>query len=318
MAVYTPVAAAQLEHFLSAYDCGALRSYEGIRAGVSNSNFHVFTDKGRFVLTLFERRVREEDLPFFLAFTGHLAAGGIACPRAVQGRDGEAVRRLAGKPAALITFLEGAQIEPGEIAVAHCRELGAAVARAHLAAADFQGRRPNALSLSEWRALADDTRSRADTVAPGLAAAVDGELAFLDENWPRRLPEAVVHADIFPDNVFFRDGRFAGFIDFYFACTEFLAYDLALTVNAWCFDAGGAWNQGKFEALMEGYGAHRGLTPEERGGFSILCRGAAMRILMTRLYDWVFHDPKDFVTPKDPAEYLNKLRFHQNARIVPH
>ncbi len=318
VAVYTPITREQLEDFLAAYDCGGLISFEGIQSGVENSNFHVFTDAGHFILTIFEKRVKERDLPFFFAFTGHLAAHGLSCPKTVAGRDGEEVRRLAGKPAALITFLEGTQTAPADITEGHCRELGAAVARAHRAAEDFRGRRANALGIDGWKELAEKTRSRADTVEPGLAALIDRELDYLEEHWPPHLPRAVVHADIFPDNVFFRDGAFSGFIDFYFACNDYLAYDLALVVNAWCFDADGPWNAAKFAALMDGYGQGRTLTPEEKESMSVLCRAAAMRILMTRLHDWVFHNPADFVVPKDPKEYLNKLKFHQHDRLFPH
>jgi homoserine kinase type II len=316
MAVYTRISREQLSAFLAGYRCGELQSFEGIQGGVENSNYHVHTSEGHYILTIFEKRVKEHDLPFFFAFTAHIAKHGIACPEAMEDRDGNTVGRIAGKPAALITFLQGEQITAAQITDSHCRELGQAVGRLHMASHDFRGYRANALSLGGWKELAEKTKDRADEVEKGLAAFIQKELAYLERMWPEHLPAAVIHADLFPDNVFFKDGKWSAFIDFYFSCNDFLAYDLALVINAWCFDANGKWNARKFFSLKKGYEAGRGLTDNEGHSLSVLCRGAAMRIMLTRLHDWLFHDPANFVVPKDPKEYLNKLRFHQHERIT--
>jgi homoserine kinase type II len=316
VAVYTPVTKQQLAVFMAGYDCGELQSFEGIQSGVENSNFHVITSKGRYILTVFEKRVKEDDLPFFFAFTDHLAERGVTCPRAIPDLQGDMLAHIAGKPAALITFLEGEQVAVAGITRAHCQELGAAVAAAHGAAMDFRGYRHNALDLAGWKALFEKVEARADEVEKGLAALIKKELDFLTRRWPDHLPSEVIHADIFPDNVFFNDGKFAGFIDFYFSCTDYRAYDLALVINAWCFDANNKWNQSKFQGLMKGYESVRGLMTQEKHALTVLCRGAAMRILLTRLHDWIFHDPAHFVTPKDPKEYIAKLRHHQNDYVT--
>ncbi|NCC21300.1 MAG: homoserine kinase [Alphaproteobacteria bacterium] len=313
MAVYTKVPEDALRSFLRQYDLGELRSCEGIEQGVENSNFHLFTTSGRYILTLFEKRVDEKDLPFFFAFKEHLAKAGIACPSAVDSRKGTAINVLCGRPAAIVTFLEGGDVKPANIAVSHCAQVGEAVARMHLAARNFPLTRVNSVGLDAWKSLASRTASHADDVEPGLARFIADELRFLEANWPRNLPRAAVHVDIFPDNVFFHEGQFAGIIDFYFAATDFLAYDLALVINAWCFDPENRFSEARYDALLNAYESLRPLTEEERANMTLLCRGAAMRILMTRLHDWVFHPPGAVVTPKDPAEYIEKLRFHQRG-----
>ena len=315
MAVYTQVSDEQARTFLAGYDLGAFQRLEGIQTGVENSNFHLFTDRGRFILTLFEKRTRAEDLPFFLDFTDHLAKKGILCPNVMPDREGHMIGVAAGRPAAIISFLEGQSVTIQQITPGHCRMLGTLVGKMHLAAADFSQTRPNALSLRGWKELAQKSEDRADEVERGLAYFVETELSFLEKNWPRDLPRSVIHADIFPDNVFFKDGALSGVIDFYFSCTDFLAYDLALVINAWCFDAAWRFDPLKFKTFMDAYNEVRPLEERERQSLSLICRGAAMRILMTRLYDWINHDPKSFVKPHDPKDYIARLRFHQNESL---
>ncbi len=309
MAVYTAVTAPELEDFLGGYDLGALLSLKGIAEGVENSNYLLLTERGHFILTLYEKRVAETDLPFFLGLMEHLAARGINCPQPVRSRAGQALGRLAGRPAVIVTFLDGVWIAaPG---VSHCGQLGHALAELHLAGADFPMRRPNALSIEAWPRLFATAGSRADDVAPGLAAATEAELAFLHERWPETLPQGVIHADLFVDNVFFLGDRLSGLIDFYFACTDALAYDLAICLNAWCFDAEGRYEIGKGAAMIEAYQAVRPLDAAEVDALPVLARGAALRFMLTRLVDWLDVPPGALVKPKDPLEYLNKLRFHQ-------
>ena len=311
MAVYTEVGDADLEALLKAYDLGALLSFKGIAEGVENSNFLLRAETGIYILTLYEKRVAESDLPFFLGLMQHLSERGISCPLPVRGHDGKTLRRIAGRPAALITFLEGMSVRRPQ--PHHCAAVGKALAEMHEAGRGFTMRRENALSLTGWRPLFEMSRSRADEVEPGLAAFVDAELDFLQSAWPTALPAGIIHADLFPDNVFFLKGRLSGLIDFYFACNDLLAYDLAVCLNAWCFEPDNAFNVTKGRALIQAYAAVRALEPAELAALPILSRGAALRFHLTRLYDWLNNPPGALVTPKDPREYLRKLRFHQRA-----
>lgn len=311
MAVYTDVSADQLGAFLSRYDLGRVRSFKGIAEGVENSNFLLLTTGGRFILTLYEKRVEAGDLPFFLGLLEHLAARGLTCPQPVRDRDGQALGELVGRPAALVTFLEGIWVKaPG---VLHCRAVGEALAALHCAGADFAIGRPNALSLEAWPGLFESARARADEVEPGLAAVTDAELATLSAAWPRDLPGGVIHADLFPDNVFFLDDRLSGLIDFYFACNDAFAYDLAICLNAWCFDVTGRFHRDRAAALTAGYRSVRPLEPREVAALPVLARGAALRFMLTRLVDWLNVPPGALVRPKDPLEYLAKLKVHQGV-----
>ena len=309
MAVYTDVAAEELGAFLSAYDLGELLAYKGIAEGVENSNFLLHTSRGYFILTLYEKRVAAGDLPFFLGLMEHLAARGINCPLPVKNRAGTALGRLSGRPAAIVTFLTGMWVRRPN--AAHCAGLGRALAELHLAGADFPMRRQNALSVEGWRALHETAKSRADGVQAGLAAAIAAELDVLAARWPRDLPQGVIHADLFPDNVFFLGEKLSGLIDFYFACTDTLAYDVAICLNAWCFEADHSYNVTKGRALLQAYAERRALSAAELDALPLLARGAATRFLLTRLVDWLNVPPGALVKPKDPLEYYRKLRFHQ-------
>src|SRR3954467_14435187 len=311
MAVYTDVSAEDLADFLSDYDLGQLLSYKGIAEGVENSNFLVHTTCGNFILTLYEKRVAPEDLPFFLALMEHLAAHGLTCPQPVENRSGDMLGWIAGRPAAIVTFLEGMWMR--RPSAMHCAAVGEALAKLHLAGADFPIRRRNALSVDGWRPLCVTAAAGADSVQPGLRAAIKRELSHLESAWPTDLPQGVIHADLFPDNVFFLGDTLSGLIDFYFACTDAFAYDLAVCLNAWCFETDRSCNVTKARALVQGYESVRKLEPAERAALPLFARGSALRFLLTRLYDWLNHPPDAFVKPKDPLEYWAKLRFHQSA-----
>ncbi|SJZ71366.1 homoserine kinase [Consotaella salsifontis] len=314
MAVYTDVTEPDLSAFLERYDLGRLLSYKGIAEGVENSNFLLRSDKGTFILTLYERRVARGDLPFFIGLMEHLAGRGLSCPLPVPARDGTALGELAGRPAALFTFLEGMWTR--HPLAADCRQVGAAMARMHLAAADFPIRRENALSVGAWRPLYEACGGRADEVAAGLGEEIQTELGKLEAAWPSGLPAGVIHADLFPDNVFFLSGELSGLIDFYFACNDLLAYDLAIALCAWCFEPDQSFNVTKGRALLGGYESVRPLEREEVEVFPLLARGAAMRFLLTRLYDWLTIPDTSFVTKKDPLEYLRKSRFLRTIESV--
>lgn len=311
MAVYTEVSDDEVEKFVAAYDIGAVIALKGIAEGVENSNYLLQTDRGLYILTLYEKRVARQDLPFFLGLMNHLAAKGLPCPTPIAARDGKTLHDLHRRPAAIISFLRG--MWPKRILVTHCAQLGEALARMHLAVADFPMRRENALSVAGWRQLYTSCCARADEVQPGLRDELGGELDDLTARWPKELPDGVIHADLFPDNVFFLGDKLSGLIDFYFACNDFLAYDLGICLNAWCFEKDGAFNATKARALVRGYRKTRAVTAAEIEALPVLARGSALRFLLTRLYDWLHHPPGAFVKPKDPLEYLKKLRFHRSV-----
>ncbi|HSD93155.1 MAG TPA: homoserine kinase [Methyloceanibacter sp.] len=312
MAVYTDVSDEELEAFIASYAIGALTSFKGIAEGVENSNYLVHTESGPYILTLYEKRVSPHDLPYFLALMEHLAARGISCPLPVRDREGNALKRLAGRPAALITFLEGLWVRRPSIE--HCAGLGEALARFHLAGSDFPMSRANSLSLPGWQALFASIGSGADKIKPGLAGVMEKELRHLETHWPRDLPQGVIHADLFPDNVFFLGDKVSGLIDFYFACNDMLAYDLAVCLNAWCFETDGSFNVTKARALLQAYEKVRRLSKAEFDRLPSLARGAALRFLLTRSYDLINTDAGALVKTKDPSEYLRKLRFHQRVK----
>ena len=315
MAVYTEVGDEELAEFAAEYDIGEVLSCKGIAEGIENSNFFLTTSSGNYVLTLYEKRVNPEHLPFFLGLLDYLAEAGIPCPTPVHGRDKQVLRELCGRPAAIVTFLSG--MWPRRITPDHTAELGRALAELHLAGADFAIRRANDLSIAAWRPLLEKSKFRADEISPGLVDELNVELSTLEKNWPdvssSGLPRGVIHADPFPDNVFFRDGHLTGLIDFYFACNDMFAYDLGICLNAWCFEPDLSFNITKARRLLTSYRKVRELSSEELEALPLLARGAAMRFLLTRLYDWLYTPANAMVTRKDPLEYLARLRFHASV-----
>ena len=312
MAVYTDITEAELSAYLERYDIGSLLSYKGIAEGSENSNFLLHTTKGPFFLTLYEKRVEARDLPFFLGLMEHLARKGLSCPLPVHRRDGEVIGELAGRPSAVITFLEG--MWPRRPTAAHCREVGRALAELHVAGNDFNLRRENAMSIEGWKTLWRDSRQRAHEVEPALDSEIDADFAAIEANWPAGLPEGVIHADLFPDNVFFLGDELSGLIDFYFACNDFFAYDLATCLNAWCFERDFSFNLTKSRALVAGYQSVRSLSAAEAEALPVLAHGSALRFLLTRLYDWLTVADGAMVQKRDPMEYLRRVRFHRAIR----
>lgn len=312
MAVYTEVSDEDLDAFVAGYDIGRVLSCKGIAEGVENSNYLLHTESGNFILTLYEKRVDPNDLPFFLGLMDHLAARGLGCPLPVHARSGATLGTLAGRPAAIVTFLEGQWVR--RPTARHCGLLGEALAKMHLAGRDFAIRRPNALSMPSWRPLWQRSAARADEVSAGLGADIEAELALLERDWPAQdaLPFGVIHADLFPDNVFFLRDELSGLIDFYFACDDALAYDVAVCLNSWCFEQDLSFNLTKGRAFLAAYQAVRPFEPAEVEALPLLARGSALRFLLTRLYDWLNVPPGALVKPKDPLEYHRKLRFHRS------
>lgn len=312
MAVYTHVPAEEMARFLTRYDAGELLSAKGIAEGVENSNYLIETSEDRFILTLYEKRVNEADLPFFMDLLDHLSAKGCRVPRFIADREGIKLQQLAGRAACLIEFLTGISVTEPTAAQSH--SAGRALGEMHAAAADFTGSRRNALDLAGWHELANKCGDHFDEIQPGLARRVADELAYMDANWPAALPHAVIHADLFPDNVLMHGDEVTGLIDFYFSCTDVRAYDLAVTHGAWCFDFDGSvYHADRAAALVKGYEESFGLNVAERAAFPVLCRGAALRFMLTRAYDWINTPPDALVTRKDPLAFLRRLDFYAGA-----
>ncbi len=314
MAVYTEVSDDDLSAFIAGYDVGHLMSYKGIAEGVENTNYIVHTSTRPLILTLYEKRVAREDLPYFIGLMEHLAAAGVPCPTPLRNRDGEALGELAGRAAALVTFLEGFWTR--KPTAEHCLAVGAALARLHLAGQGFELVRRNALGPDGWRPLFERFRAHADDISAGLGSVIERELQVLLPAWPSDLPSGIIHADLFPDNVFFIGPELSGLIDFYFACNDAFAYDLAICLNAWCFEPNFSYNATKGRALIRGYQQVRALTTAEREALPLLARGAALRFLLTRSYDWLNTPAGAIVKPHDPVAYLRRLRFHQGVGSI--
>lgn len=312
MAVYTEIPDKDLVDYLKLYEIGELHSLKGIAEGVENSNYLLSTDNGMHILTLYEKRVKKEDLPFFLRLKDHLAENGVVCPRPISMRDGSILGELADRPSAIISFLDGNSVKRPN--PTHCEQVGKALAKMHLAGSGFELTRKNGLGLNDWEPLFNMSGRQTETVAMGLSGLIKEELSFLQANWPGDLPKGVIHADLFPDNVFFLKGELSGLIDFYFACNDLLAYDVAICLNAWCFEPDNSFNVTKAAKLLKGYISEREMSEQEINALPILCRGSALRFLLTRLYDWLNVPQGALVTPKDPSEYIEKLRFHRHVQ----
>ncbi len=311
MAVYTDITDQELETFLGEFDVGAAVTFKGIAEGVENSNFMVETTVGRYILTVYERRVDAADLPFFLGLMQWLASRGYPSATPIADRSGALLKSLRGKPAALVAFLPGLSVR--RPTVAQCREAGEGLGWLHQAAEGFDGRRSNSLGQAAWAPFFAPLEDAAEALKPGLAATIKGDLALFARRWPRDLPKGIVHADYFPDNVFFLEGRFGAAIDFYFAAWDQLAYDIGAAVNAWCFEADGSFNLTRAQAFLEGYERRRVLSAAERAALPILAHGAALRFFLTRLNDWDATPAGALVRPKDPMEYERKLAVHREG-----
>ncbi|GAN95951.1 homoserine kinase [Komagataeibacter europaeus NBRC 3261] len=312
MAVYTEVPEDALAAFLEGYDIGRPVACHGIAEGVENSNFLLKTTQATFILTLYERRVNPDELPWFLGLMQYLAQHGLSCPLPVADRQGRTLRTLSGRPAAITTFLPGGWSR--QVDVDMCAQVGGALARLHLLGEGYVAERPNSMGPQAWTDLLGACRARGDEVRPGLIRAIADTLARVLPAWPGTggnpsLPRGQIHADLFPDNVFFRDGKLSGIIDFYFACTDWYAYDLAITVNAWCFDDMGRFVPTRARAMVEAYRHVRPLEDAEDAALATLATGAAIRFTLTRLYDWINTPPDALVTRKDPLDYVARMEF---------
>ncbi|NDF12933.1 MAG: homoserine kinase [Proteobacteria bacterium] len=312
MAVYTHIDKKDIAQFLSRYDAGELTSFKGIAEGVENSNFLIQTSEGKYILTVYEKRVSEQELPFFTGLMDHLSHKSIPCPSPIKDRKGNALQTLKGKPAAMVSFLKGDSVK--NIKTIHCREVGRALAEMHLATEGFKHSRINSMGVQNWRKIFDSCKAKMDAVEKGVAAELENCLERIESHWPKRLPAGVIHADLFPDNVFFLEDTLSGMIDFYFACNDFFAYDIAVCLNSWCFEGKTEFNITKARHMLSAYDEVRPFSEEERNALPVLASGAALRFLLSRLYDWLNQVEGAMVTPKDPKEYLKKLRFHMQVK----
>jgi homoserine kinase type II len=317
MAVYTHIDEKTLSLFLERYDIGLPTSFKGIAEGVENSNYFLEATNedqkaARYILTIYEKRANPADLPYFLAIMEHLATQSLPSPLPIQDKEKQALQTLSNKPACIISFLSGVSVDNPN--ADQCAALGAILAQMHLALEDFNQKRTNDLSLDGWNTLANKIIDQADTVHPGLYKLIIDELEYLKANWPTKLPKGTIHADLFPDNILFTGNQVTGIIDFYFSCYDILAYDLAVCMNAWCFDTHHHFQHAHAKRLVEMYDATRNLTPEEIDMLPILCRGSALRFLLTRLYDWLNPVTDAVVRPKDPKDYITRLLFHRSVK----
>jgi homoserine kinase type II len=318
MAVYTQVSAEAIAAFLSLYAVGELRSAKGIAEGVENSNYLIDTTQGRFILTLYEKRVDPADLPFFIAMLDHLMARGLPVPPMIADRQGKKIQQLAGRTACLIAFLPGVSVSHPTPAQAFAT--GSALGQMHGALVDFAPLRPNSMGLDSWHRLTNACGPDAlNAIAPGLAQDIAQELALLDQQWPKDAPQSAIHADLFPDNVLMLGDQVSGLIDFYFSCTDVRAYDLAVTHTAWCFSAEGTnFDAAVSRALIAGYRDTWGAFGADYAPprMAVLARGAALRFLLSRAYDWINTPANALVTRKDPAAFLHRLRFYRDPANI--
>ena len=312
MAVYTTISDEELTSLLARYELGTLLSFQGIAEGVENSNYLLRTEKENYILTLYEKRTNKEDLPFFMGLMEHLAKKGIICPAPIYDNEGLILQNVADRPAALVSFLDG--VSHNMPNAAQCRELGRVLAQMHLGTADFNMSRINALGPAGWQPLLASIEPQETDLPNNLKALAQDKLDMILAQWPDDLPAGVIHADLFPNNVMFIGDKLTGVIDFYFACTDALAYDLSICLNSWCFEHDGSFNITKSAAMIEGYQSIRSLNEAEIEALPVLCRGSAIRFFLTRFYDWINTPPDAFVKPHDPMEYWAKLRFHEKCK----
>ena len=312
MAVFTPIDKMTVESFLHEYDIGKLIDYKGILEGIDNTNFTIITSKNRYILTIFEKRVQEKDLPFFIKLQNHLAKKKFKNPKPIKNKDGQYINKINNKSCVVMSFLKGKKIT--KISVNHCSQVGKQLAILHKLTSDFSLSRQNGLHQKYWISLFEKFKNNKENTYQYLFRSIEKELDFLNHHWPKDLPIGVIHADVFQDNVFFINNVFSGMIDFYFACNDFFAYELAICINAWCFEDKSEINNEKLTALVDGYQKQRKLTTKEVKALPILLRGATMRILLTRLHDQIYHPKGAFVQPKDPMEFYKILEFHQKNK----
>lgn len=315
MAVFTVIDKEDISILLNNYSIGKLKSFEGILEGVENTNYKIITSKKTYILTIFEKRINESDLPFFINLQNYLSTKNIKCPNPIIDDKNNYINKIKDKSCLLVSFLSGTnQIK--EIRNDHCYQVGKLIATIHNETRDFELKRNNTLSITNLQKILDKCKNTKNSLYIELINSIQKELSFLNKNWPSNIPKGIIHADVFIDNIFFTNDKLSGIIDFYFSCYEFYAYELSICINAWCFNKRGFFDKSKFLSIMKGYEEIRKLTKLEINSLPILLKAATIRILITRLHDLLYHTPETYVTPKDPMEYLEILKFHNSNSLI--
>jgi len=314
MAVYTKLSEKELKEFFSKYNLGKLLDYKEIKEGIENTNYFIQTEKGKFILTLYEKRVEEKDLPFFISLMKNLFDKKFPSPEPIINKNGNYISEILEKKAAVVSFLEGnakKNLNPND-----CYEVGINSAKLHSITKNLTGKRENKLSINSWRKIYDKVKNDCIKIHPDLSNIIEKNLDVIEKKWPKNIPLGIIHADLFPDNIFFKGGKLSGIIDFYFSCYDFYAFEIAICLNALCFEGKNenlSFNVTKAKKFIDGYSMIRQLTEEEKKSLKVLCQGAAIRFLLTRVFDYLNLTEGAIVKIKDPLEYLKRLEFHDNV-----
>tara|TARA_B100000315_G_scaffold36657_1_gene31316 strand:+ start:1101 stop:2069 length:969 start_codon:yes stop_codon:yes gene_type:complete len=315
MAVYTKLSENELEEFFSRYNLGKLLNYKEIKEGIENTNYFIQTEKGKFILTLYEKRVEEKDLPFFINLMRNLFDKNFPSPEPIINKNGNYISEILDKKAAVVSFLDGyakKALNPND-----CREVGINTAKLHLITKDLTGKRENKLSINSWRKIYIKVKKDCSKIHPNLPETIEKNLDEIEKNWPKNIPSGIIHADLFPDNIFFKNNKLSGIIDYYFSCYDYYAFEIAICLNALCFEGKSenlSFNVTKAKKFIDGYSNIRKLTEEEKKSLKVLCQGAAIRFLLTRVFDYLNLTEGAIVKIKDPVEYLKRLEFHDSVK----
>ncbi|MEY2910242.1 MAG: Homoserine kinase [Pseudomonadota bacterium] len=312
MAVYTKLEHQEVRQFLEQYNINNFKDYKGITEGVENTNYLIKTSEQDYILTIYEKRVDENDLPFFIKLLSYLSENKFPCPKPIANKNNEKINRIKNKNAALVTFLNGQS--KNKITSEECFEIGKITAQLHEITKKFNINRKYNLSIENWESIFEKTIKQKIDLDESIIKKTKNYLNFLKDKWPKNLPQGIIHADLFPDNIFFTNNKVSGIIDFYFACNDFFAYEIAICINSLCFDNNSTFNMTKAKNLIDGYTSIRTLSEDEKKYLPILSMGAAMRFFLTRLYDFYHTDNKADVKIKDPFEYLKKIEFHSTIK----
>ena len=315
MAVYTKLEKEEIDNFFSKYNLGKIYDYHGIKEGIENTNYLIKSEKGKFILTLYEKRVDASDLPFFMGLMRNLHDSKFKCPEPIINRNGNYISEIKNKKAAVVSFVEGSAKK--KLSPNNCYEIGVETARMHKITQNIKGKRPNTLSLNSWSNIYSKIETECSNIDKTLSYTIKNSLAEINKNWPKNLPSGIIHADLFQDNIFFKNDKFSGFIDFYFACYDFYGFEIAICINALCFDdykENLSFNATKAKKFIDGYSSIKNLDEKEKINLKVLSQGAAMRFLLTRVFDYINLRKGAIVTIKDPMEYLKRLEFHNNVK----
>ena len=315
MAVYTKLSEEQLNDFFLKYNLGKLLNYKEIREGIENTNYFINTEKGKFILTLYEKRVDEKDLPFFISLMKNLFDKNFLSPQPIINKNGNYISEISGKKAAVVSFLEGNAKKV--LNPENCHQVGINTAKLHLITKNLSGKRQNKLSIDSWRKIYNKVKKNCSKIHPDLPDIIEKNLDIIEKKWPKNIPSGIIHADLFPDNIFFKGNNFSGIIDYYFSCNDFYAFEIAICLNALCFEGKNenlSFNVTKAKKFIDGYSSLRKLSEEEKESLKILCQGAAIRFLLTRVFDYLNLIEGAIVKIKDPVEYLKRLEFHNSVK----